>query len=212
MIPNDFGLIRQKEHSLISAFYGDLNLSECSMEVLMLDYTDHSYIASGTGKPSAPGSSVAQAWARADVSKFDYVLIPVVSPVTLETRSGLSTDVDTAFDQIFVASKSNINNDMICAYALFDLTKHPTYRIANINSSVKLHLPILGFIRHRSDNVNPKGLTNADSKSLQSAKADKLDQEAERIRDEVSGDAKEPVLDSVTGDRAAAAGDGEAAG
>lgn len=210
MEPNKWGLIRQRDLDLFALplLYLIDNLSEYSIEEIPASYLDGKKISDSSGNTYSisDGSCVH----NLDVSDYEFVLAPVITTPNAITSTGLNNGSGGFSTYCITAKKPTSFNSPypVPAYVLLSIREQ--YTNLNVNSVINVHLPILGLRRHRSDNVNPKGLTNADSKSLQSAKADKLNQEADRIRDGVSGDVKEPVLDSVTGDRAADSGDAEA--
>lgn len=208
MEPNKWGLIRQRDFDLFALPILSLidNLSEYSIEEIPAEYQDGYRINETLSSLSTSnwGSCVSSL----DVSAYDYVLAPNVNPKSSAYGTGLNSgNGDYTKYKVSVNLQATADVPAVLAYALF--TVSDSFNHLHVNSMKGYHLPIYG-LRRRSDNVNPKGLTNADSKSLQLAKADKLNQEADRIRDGVSGDVKEPVLDSLAGDRTATSGDGEA--
>lgn len=201
MEPNKLGLIRQKGLDLLSlpldkyscwSFeldrlidFGDL--SDCKIDILPVNYTHEE---SALNKSGSIISNYGKSIGEVDGKGYDFVLVYVYCHSL------------TCFSGTAIGSYGSITNNTVCGevlngWMIFETRSRPYVRISTDT-------------QRRQDFAIGIKKINADSKSLQLAKADKLNQEADRIRDGVSGDVKEPVLDSLAGDRTATSGDGEA--
>lgn len=193
MIPNDFGLIRQKDKTLIGLPFNVLkDISEYYIEVLKPTWQDgFMWTATNTYIESATSKSC-----KIDVIKYDYVILPASNNVGGPyVRTGLSGEADE--------EGMSYNVDLRPAgsqcYVLFSVPKTAAH-FAKVTIGIDDDLPLIGLKRHRTDNVNPKGIIkDVNSDLLQPVKEDELNGEADRIRNELPGNAESPDLDSKSG-------------
>ena len=154
MTPNDFGIIRQADHNLFACLFPTLmDISEYDFEIVYPEYQYHKAYSS-TG---AIGGSAYCDTGVIDISKYDYVLAPAgaTGAATQSPRVTGQRDNPTsgAFDEVYFSVDSLYH---ISSYALSEVKKH--YLCATIPTET--NLPVIGFIRKRSDGANPKGIIN----------------------------------------------------
>lgn len=211
MIPNDFGLIRQKDHNLFALLFPYISdISEMHIELRYINDNEWmpGYISNSNGRVT---STESMKYAVIDVSKYDYVLIPSSAnieegPSAYSAYTGLTisqSEINISYRAPLTPSSNNQSS-----YVFFELL-HTDYKYAVLNQSKEHNMPIIGFIRHRSDNVNPKGIIkDVNSDLLQPVKENELNGEADRIRNELPGNAESPDLDSKSGSGADERADG----
>lgn len=162
MDPNKWGLIRQKDLSLIALpFMYDLNLSEFEIEQINLEYTDE--LAYTTTSISNTSASVYNAIGVADISdkNYDYLLIPAGVRKTA-AYSGLEVSgSDSISRQIWHGSYTSDSY----GYNLIDVP--PDTIAIHVTMPLGYRFPALGFIRHRTDNVNPRNFGNTKEVNLE---------------------------------------------
>lgn len=199
MEPNKWGLIRQKGLDLLSlpldkysywSFdldrlidFGDL--SDCEIDILPVNYIAND---SALNKSGSTITNYGKSIGEVDGKGYDFVLVYVYCHSST-CFSG------TAFGSGGGITSNTMCGDVLNGWMIFETRSRPYVRISTSTE------------KRQNFAIGIKKKINADTKSLQLAKTDKLDQEADRIRDGVSGDVKEPVLDSLAGDRAANSGE-----
>ena len=191
MIPNEFGLIRQKDKTLIGLpFNVPKDISDYYIEVLAPTWQDgFMWRSSNTIAPNDMSKAC-----KINVSKFDYVILPISNKTDVYVRSGLSGESDESS----FSKNVDVRPNGAQAYACFEVTETRTF--AKVTIGLNDELPIIGLYRHRSDNVNPKGIIkDVNSVILQPVKEDELNGEADRIRNDLSGNAESPDFDINSG-------------
>lgn len=197
MIPNDFGLIRQKDHNLFALLFPNLaDISEYDIEVLYVDPASWNLNRAVTGQAQVTIRN-GMKYAIVDASKYDYILLPISTIVLtngIYNGSISSSTLEETHNRIFIR---NLSEGGLTVYALLQIDD---YKYVVLNQRINDNIPIIGFRRHRSDGVNPKGMSkDAISDILQPIKADEFDGEAGRIRDELPGNTESPDIDSKSG-------------
>lgn len=210
MIPNDFGLIRQLDHTLLACLFPlikditeyDIELRYVKPDEWNLEY----YYSSNSG---AKANNPKMKCAIIDISRYSYLLIPTTTVAQSQSvYTGLGVGTDTGINQRVVITSGLGPVD---SYTLVE--RYRSYKYASINERKEDNLPIIGFIRHRSDGVNPKGMIkDAISDILQPVKADEFDGETDRERDDLSSDIEGPDVDTGSDHRAADRANGQADG
>ena len=156
MDPIGFGIIRQPYFNLLGLLFNPLlDISEYEFEIINPEYIDGSYVT-GAGQIL---SEAAFSYAVQDVSKYDYVLLPIALKGTINTRrTGFRADPNSGAinTQANIAANSNGPGLYSTAYFLTDVDDSMPYAVVNALSD--WHPPIIGFIRHRNDGVNPKSI------------------------------------------------------
>lgn len=152
MILNEYGLIRQPNHSLIGLFFPPLiSLSEYEIEVVYPEYTNGYYYPTN-GVRDINASCKA---GLADISKYDYVIVPAMSPGSgLTCASGLRVQLNSGALLPTTIAKGD-NAEPCCSHALCKVDNN---KYAAVSCLIDYNLPIIGFKRHRSDHVNPLGI------------------------------------------------------
>lgn len=204
MIPNKWGLIRERALNLyaLPLFADDLNIAEFYIEDLapLFTYTPgDGYKLDGTQTSSSVADS-----GTLNITGYDFVLLPLIGMVragTLQLCSGIS--IEDAAEFISRVTSYNNGDANYMTYSIFALDRETNYAL-KISIPKDKRPPVLAFKRHRSDNVNPKGIIrDATSDILQPIKEDKFNGEADGIRDDVSGNIERPDVDTGSDHRAA---------
>lgn len=194
MIPNKFGIIRNKYLDLFGCMFENyLNLSEYEFEIVEPEWIDDYYFQNGTGPIVSNGLS----YSITDASKYEYVLIPGSINKALQSASGfLVSESAVSLSNNYMIFRSSVENRLNTYYTFQQVSHGTPYILANVVTEMKA--PIIGFIRHRSDNVNPKGISkDVNSNLLQPVKADELNGEAFGSGDELSSSIEKSDLDSI---------------
>ena len=149
----DFSITRIPNNDLIGLLFPPLvSFSEYEIEVVKPEYTDNAYINSDSGAIT-PHSAGTMACAAVDVSKYDYVLIPCSSD-----RGGFTSGLNIngigspMYGDLRLTIRT-ISDSLASSYAILRVG---IYHYALINVIKTYKLPLIGFRRHRSDNVNPR--------------------------------------------------------
>lgn len=150
----DFSITRVPDRNLFGLLFPPLtDISEYEIEVIQPEYID-GYRCNIDGSLAA---SSLWCYAVEDVSKYDYVLMPLTNKTSSGYSSGLNdVGVGASFAN-FSFSVRATSFECSC-YALMPISG--TTHVAIINTLVDYKLPLVGFKRHRSDGVNPKSPLN----------------------------------------------------
>ena len=150
MVPNDFGLIRQKNHNLFACLFPNLkDISEYEFEVIYPEYIE-GYTTNG----STTTADVRFCYAVEDVSKYDMILYPAYGIGTTAIQSGMNSTGLGASLTVYSSIRGYTNG--MYTYNLTQVVVGVRDHLI-INSGTGEYLPYIGFKRHRTDGVNPKG-------------------------------------------------------
>ena len=164
MIPNDFGIIRNKDRNLFGLPFdisNTINISNYNIEVLQPAYIDGKYY----NDQGAHISATAKSCAQIDISKYAYVFAPLISSGNTVTLTGLVVQTanptgTSAFGSTRVSMPSS--NGASYVYMLLKVPTGGSYKALRINSLTGVHPPVIGLVVARTDDANPKGVKLSD--------------------------------------------------
>lgn len=144
MIPNNFGLIKQKEFDLIALNFMNLKLDNFDIEIIPAIYLD------GYGYPQNSLEPTAQVFCTALTATFDpsiykYVIVPIGTEKIAACTSLGNEETISIGGQIFTAGFYN----PFTGYVLLNTTPPPNAAVINkIRATLPLNsrLPVFGLV------------------------------------------------------------------
>ena len=145
----DFSITRIPNNDLIGLLFTPLvSLSEYEIEVIHPEYVNGYYYTTSGQSTAQTGMQIADL----DVSKYDYVLLPIVTSYT-----GVCSGLRQTLGSGSIVKRAAItipDNSITTLYVLFSVSS--AFKYAALSTLNDRSYPVIGFRRHRSDNVNPR--------------------------------------------------------
>lgn len=151
MIPNDFGIIRQKDFALYALPFSDIHLSNYDFRIIEPEYIEGYYY----NQTAVSTANADYCNAYVDVKGYDHVLIPMtISKGGITTYSGLrEPGTSGAMNPRINLSKLTADTDQILCGYLFCEIQDKTDLF--ITGGAGIHKPVIVFKELRSDSANP---------------------------------------------------------
>ena len=150
----DFSITRIPNNDLIGLLFPPLlSFSDYEIEIVKPEFVEDKALASSTGSIySAPDRKCAVI----DISKYDYIIVPVDTKENEGFCSGLREHFESGgFQNKSIKMMQTGSTLPLTAWGVLEIIPPFICACINLQKNSKIDF-VIGFRRHRSDNVNPR--------------------------------------------------------